>query len=100
MKAVCGSSEFHEWSRSALSLLAQQIPPDEIVWADESPQPLLPGLTEGLRDVVPSKVQAAIVPAAFAAAARKSKADGKRQFIPRRSVISGESRGVWRFQAS
>jgi DNA polymerase len=72
MKAVCGSSEFYEWSRSALSLLAQQIPPDEIVWADESPQPLLPGLTEGLRDVVPSKVQAAFVPAAFAAAARQA----------------------------
>ena len=71
MKAVSGSSEFHEWSRLALSLLEQQTSPDEILWADESPQPLLPGLAEAITEFRPSKVQAAILPRAFATAARQ-----------------------------
>jgi probable DNA metabolism protein len=48
VNTVAASSHFDIWFQAAQSLLDRHTPPDQIFWADQTSQPLLPGLLESV----------------------------------------------------
>ncbi|MEX5218883.1 MAG: UdgX family uracil-DNA binding protein [Nitrospiraceae bacterium] len=72
MNTVAASSQFEIWFQAAQSLLDRHVPPNDIFWADQTSQPLLPGLLERVPPtatrVAPRRRE---LPEGFEAAARQ-----------------------------